>query len=294
MAIALSQPPVPPHLVRRHALEKLLRKDGSVDWSPWYLTEEEDMGQSVEQGELIDVLGSSLKVLSEEKGWSPIYIAGDNFFAWVEGEPYVQVSPDIYLLDMVPPPDQPLPRRFEVWREHIPPRFALEIVSTDWRKDYDINPARYDHLGVSELVLADSEAVKRDLSGKGRAPFVVYRRNASDRMELAYMGDGPVFCVEIDSYLIFHSSSPERPRVRISRNAAGNDIVPTLTEKAAAAEQRAASAEQKVDAAEQKAAAAEQKAAAAEQKAAAAEQKAAAQAAELDALRARLRTLEDS
>ena len=248
MAIAVPKRPLPPHLVRPHALESLVGSDGTIDWSPWYLTEEEDMGQSGEQGDIIEVLASSLEVLAGERGWS-VRVGKDNFFAWVEGQPKVQVSPDIYLLDLLPPSDEPLPRRWETWRvEHGPPRLALEIVSSEWKKDYDINPPRYDHLGVAELVLADAEAVVRDLTGKGRAPFVVYRRSARDRLELAYRGEGPALCDEIDAYLYWDKSHPARPRVRISRDPEGSDLVPTVAEKAMAAEDRAKTAEDKAEA----------------------------------------------
>ena len=268
------------------------------------------MGQSGEQGQIIEVLRSSLLVFAEEQGWSSVLVASDNFFAWVDGEPHVQVSPDVYILDNPPAFDDPLPGRWETWRpEHRPPRFAVEIVSTKWKKDYDINPARYDHLGVGELVLADRDAFVRGLSGekrtankkaaKKRAPFLVYRRNEHDRLERVYRGNGPVHCAEIDAYLCFQHSSPGRPRVRISRDPKGVDIVPTEGEKIAlaqakvvAAKEAAAAAEKKVAAAEKKASNAEKKAADAQQKAADAEKTAAAQAEELAALRARLQAFE--
>ncbi|MCG8422231.1 MAG: Uma2 family endonuclease [Proteobacteria bacterium] len=327
------------HRVRPHALEGLRRSDGTIDWSPWYLTEEEDMGQSGEQGQIIDVLQSSLQVLAGQRGWSSVLVASDNFFAWVDGEPYVQVSPDVYLLDNPPGPDEPMPGRWEVWRpEHSVPRFVVEIVSARWKKDYEINPARYDHLGVSELVLADRDAfvrtsqqgmrsgvaaeqsgrvrggrglvsepasaaghsraaghsIGRDTIAIDRVPLSVYRRSAADRLELAYAGNGPAFCAELDAYLCFKQSSPGRPRVRISRDPAGNDIVPTLIESRTAAEERASAAEERASAAEERASAAEERASAAEEQAAEARREAAAQAAEIAALRNRLRDPQES
>ncbi|MCG8424520.1 MAG: Uma2 family endonuclease [Proteobacteria bacterium] len=303
IAIAIAKPvatrPVPAHLIRPHALEGLRRSDGTIDWSPWYLTEEEDMGQSGEQGQIIEVLQSSLQVLARERGWSSVLVASDNFFAWVDGEPYVQVSPDVYLLDNPPSTDEPMPGRWEVWRpEHSVPRFVVEIVSTQWKKDYEINPARYDHLGVGELVLADRDAVvrasrqdrrsgvpagrsnDRNLTARDRVPLSVYRRSADDRLELAYSGNGPAFCAELDAYLCFEQSSPGRPRVRVSRDPEGNHIVPTFAEKDAAAENRVRTAEDRVRTAEDRARTAEDKATA--------------QAAEIAALRARLRDLHNS
>src|SRR5262249_33190383 len=103
-----------------------------VDWSCWYLTDEEDMGQSVEQGYDITAVLSSLKVLLRERGSTRRLAACDNFFAWMEAEPNVRVSPDVYLLDDPPPP--PWPKMWQTWLPgHKPPRWALEIVSDDWK-----------------------------------------------------------------------------------------------------------------------------------------------------------------
>ncbi|MCG8421595.1 MAG: hypothetical protein MJE77_27055 [Proteobacteria bacterium] len=130
VAVAVAKPPTPNRLIRGHALDRLRRSDGTIDWSPWYLTEQEDMGQSGEQGQIIDVLQSSLRVLARERSWSSVLVGSDNFFAWVEGEPSVQVSSDVYILDHPPATDEPLPRRWEVWRpDHSVPRFVVEIVS---------------------------------------------------------------------------------------------------------------------------------------------------------------------
>ena len=235
MALRLATPPPPPYHIRRHALGELLRPDGSIDWSPWYLTDEEDMGQGGEQGQIIALLQASLNAWAREQRWSPTtLIASDNFFAWVEGEPFVQVSPDIYVLDEpVYTADGKFPGRWEVWRPgQAPPRFAVEIVSSNWKKDYAINPARYDHLGVHELVLADGDAVTRDLSARGRYPFAVYRRTADDRLELAYRGPGPAYCAELGAYLCFQADSAlGGPRVRVSRDTEGKDIVATADEQ---------------------------------------------------------------
>ncbi len=301
MAIA-ARKRLPAYLVRPHALEALVKSDGTIDWSPWYLTEEEDMGQSGEQCDIIDVLRSSLAMLAEERGWSSLRIASDEFFAWVESETYVQASPEVYLLDDPPITEERLPRRWETWRPgHNPPRFAVEIVSSEWKKDYAINPARYDHMGVAELVLVDADALVRDLSARGRAPLVVYRRSESDRLERVYFGAGPAFCAEIDAYLCFGLAAPGQPRVRISRDPHGEDRVATIEEDRAAtkeeladAEARIAFTEKQAAKAEKQAAKAEKQAAKAKKQAAKAEQQAAARAEEIAALRARLQELEGS
>ena len=225
------------------------------------------MGQSGEQGRIIEILRSSLQVLVEERGWSSVLVASDNFFAWIEGEPFVQISPDVYLVDypalsMTEPGDaasgpsarsitarmvdEPLPRRWELWRpDHRPPRLVIEIVSRDWKKDYHISPDRYARLGVQELVLVDPAAFSRDLSKAGRAPFLVFRRDSSGELVRAYRGREPAYCASIDAFLSFRPSPEGAARIRICRDDAGIDIVCTAWEKAAAAERKAAAAEAK-------------------------------------------------
>ena len=248
--------------------------DGAIDWSPWYLTDEEDMSQSGEQSEIIGVLVSSLKTLAAERNWSSVYVGCDNFFAWVQDEPCVQVSPDVYLLDNPPPSDQRLPRRWETWRpDHRPPRFAVEIVSLDWKKDYTINPARYDHLGTDELVIADADAFTHKVRNCERVPFQVFRRDTDDVLKAVDRGSGPVYCAELAAYLCFHHSPGEYIQVRVTRDAEGLEPVPTAREMvhAQAAHIEAQAAELESQAAELES-----------------------QATQIEALRARLRQLDGS
>ena len=81
--------------------------DLPIDWSSWYLTDEEDMGQAPEQDQICNILRSSLQRLAEERGWTRILAGVDHFFGWVKHEPLVRVSPDVFLLD--DPPDVPPP-----------------------------------------------------------------------------------------------------------------------------------------------------------------------------------------
>lgn len=81
--------------------------EATVDWSSWYLTDGEDLGQSGEQRANIKAFDSSLDVLAAERGWSGVHIGSDQFFAWRRDEPLVRVSPDVYLLD--DPPERPFP-----------------------------------------------------------------------------------------------------------------------------------------------------------------------------------------
>ena len=205
-----------------------------VDWSTWYLTDQEDMGESVEQTEIIRRLLSSMGELAAERGWKNAFWAGNNFFAWVREEPLVRVSPDVYLLDDPPPP--PRPRMWQTWLPgHKPPRWAVEIVSEDWKKDYDDAPLKYAQLGARELVIFDPEAALSSERRAPRVPLQVYRRYADAAFVRIYCGEGPAFSEEIGAFLVVQREGPAA-RLRIARDAAGEDLVPTAEERARAAE----------------------------------------------------------
>jgi Uma2 family endonuclease len=216
-----------------------------VDWSAWYLTDEEDMGEGCEQGEIIRILLSCLGQLAAERGWQNVLIAGDNYFAWVKDQPLVRVSPDVYLLDEPPPP--PLPKMWETWLPgRKPPRFAVEIVSDDWKKDYDDNPPKYAQLGCRELVIFDPEAVLKAERKGSRVPLQVYRRDEDGAFVNVYRGDGPVYCEEIGAHLAVRREGAT-VRLRVTRDAAGMNLVPTAEERAQVEAQARKTAEAEIE-----------------------------------------------
>ncbi|HEX2567948.1 MAG TPA: Uma2 family endonuclease [Polyangia bacterium] len=243
-----------------------------VDWSSWYLTDEEDMGESAEQGEIVRILLSVLREWARERGWERIFWGRDQFFAWVPGQPQVRVSPDIYLID--DPPPAPLPDSWQTWLPgHRPPRFAVEVVSHDHQKDYEDAPLKYAQLGTQELVIFDPGALPRV---ERRIPLQQYRRNAAGAFLRVYAGPGPVHSVELDAHLVLRKEGSV-VRLRLARDAAGQDLVPTAEERAEAeakARREAEAARCKAEAAQHKAEAARRKAEAAQHKAEAARRKA--------------------
>ncbi len=56
----------------------------TIDWSAWYLTDEEDMGEGCEQEQIIWILKQILTELKRERGWTNVHIGADQFFAWIE------------------------------------------------------------------------------------------------------------------------------------------------------------------------------------------------------------------
>ena len=198
------------------------------------------MGESPEQHSIILLFLTCLIELANERKWANTFIGSNTFFQWVEHHPQVQVSPDVYLLDNVP---GELPGAWQTWQPGVsPPRFALEIVSVNWKKDYEDGPERYASLGCRELVIFDPTAVGRRNSDV-RRPLIVYRRGEDAGFVQVYGGDGPVFSEEIGAWLV---ARPEngRPRLRLSKNAAGTRLVESSPEAAQSA--RAALADEKL------------------------------------------------
>jgi Uma2 family endonuclease len=222
-----------------------------VDWSAWYLTDEQDMGESVEQTQINRAVLSSLDELAPARGWSNTLWSSDNFFAWIREEPLVRVSPDVYLLDDPPPP--PHPKMWQTWLPgHKPPRWALEVVSEDWKKDYEEAPLKYAQLGTRELVIFDPEIA---LSAERRGPRValqVYRRDADGAFVRVYAGEGPAPSEELDAFLLVKRDGGV-VRLRIALDSSGKELVPTSEEAKQAAETRARSEAEARQAAETRA-----------------------------------------
>ena len=197
----------------------------NVDWSDWYLTDEADMGESGEQYLIIRALLSYLTELARERAWQDTLIGADQFFAWIEQEPLVRVSPDVYLLDH--PPPRPLPASWQTWLPgHHPPRLAFEIVSeSNWRKDYRDAPAKYAQLGAKELIIFDPEAAaKRTTKFKERVALQVFRRNIDSGFIRVHSGSNPVRSEELDAWLVVYRES-NTASLRIARDAKGKDLI---------------------------------------------------------------------
>lgn len=239
----------------------LLEGGTNIDWSHWYLTDEEDMGQSPEQHAAIQRFLSAARTLAFERGWSPekLLIASDCFFGWMEAEPLVRVSPDVFVLD--DPPGRPYPASFLTWRGVKPPRFALEIVSEKWVKDYDDAPDKYAVLGTRELVIFDAgNSPRRNVR---RERIQVFRRDALGALVRVYHGSGPAFSVELDCWLVVDQNG-DALELALARDPNGRDLIPTEGQRAELERSRAEA--EKARAEEEKRRAEEEKARAEEEK----------------------------
>lgn len=201
--------------------------DPPADLSVWPLDGSEHVAESCEQGLIIRTLLSSLQELIETRGWSRVFAAADNYFAWVPGQPAKRVSPDVYLLD--DPPER-IPKMWRTWLPGNPaPRWALEIVSTDWLKDYEQDPVRYEELGCRELVVFDPDVALGRKCSPRRAGLMVFRRAEGGALERVYSGTGPVWSEQLEVWLVAVREGYS-VRLRLSEDQAGTRLVPTAQE----------------------------------------------------------------
>ncbi len=216
--------------------------EAPIDWSSWYLRDEDDVGQSPEQDHIIRVFADVLGEFVRLRGLTNVLVGVDAFFAWLETEPLVRVSPDVYLLD--DPPSPPWPRSWQVWQSKAgaprihPPRFALEVVSPEsWRKDYDDNPPKYALLGTRELLIYDPEVALEAAPGPGRWALQQYQSLPDGQFVRTYKGSGPVELASLDaSAVVVPDGGVAWLRLAIDGGAA---LIPTAAERAEAESRRA-------------------------------------------------------
>ena len=168
----------------------------------------------MEQSFIIRVLLSCIEELARERGWARTLVGSDQFFAWVEKEPLVRVSPDVYLLD---DPPETYPSSWQVWLPgHKPPRFAVEVVSAESaRKDYFEAPLKYAQLGARELVIFDPEIAQGVVGGEDRRAITVYRREEDGGFVRVYGGDGPAWSSELEAWVVVRREAVEAELARL-------------------------------------------------------------------------------
>ena len=210
-----------------------------------------------------------------------VYVSGDLFIYYEEGNPRARVAPDVFVAFGVPKHKRPI---YKLWEEGVVPAFVMEVASVStWREDEGRKAKLYERLGVPEYWQYDPTGEYLGLKLKGRR-----------LVEGAYV---PQPVVEsLDGTLLLRSESLALDfRVKGEEShffdpATGRRLLSLREQYRAHREQLAARrvAESRADAAESRAAAAESRADAAESRADTAESRADTAEAELAALRARL------
>ena len=85
-----------------------------------------------------------------------VYVAGNNFLYYEEGNPKAAVSPDVYVVRGVSNEQR---RTYQLWKEQgHAPCFVMELSSrSTWLEDHGNKKAVYAMLGVSEYFMFDPE-----------------------------------------------------------------------------------------------------------------------------------------
>jgi hypothetical protein len=122
-------------------------------------------------------------------------------------------------------------RTWKLWQDRVVPSFTLEIVSQDWEKDYIEVPARYDALGVPEVLVFDPGFAEHPHGMRwqvfrrvGKRGLVCVERSHGDRVRSKALG------------CWFRAVGEGRDtRVRVAVGPRGEALVPTAEEREEAA-----------------------------------------------------------
>jgi len=193
---------------------------------PTIYPEEERVGEDMLQRCIIELLRPLLKRwLGGRKVRA--FVGADQFIYWRQHDSHARVVPDLYVLPGVDPDERV--RSWKIWLDRVVPSFALEVVSTDWWKDYAEVLDRYEKLGVPEVLVVDPDWQER---ADGRCWQVFRRVGKGDKRRLV--------CVEatredrVRSKALgcwFRVVGEGRDlRVRIGVGEGGEELVPTVEE----------------------------------------------------------------
>jgi Uma2 family endonuclease len=189
---------------------------------------EDDLGETLLHFLIRSLLVPLVRRYLEERGWTAL-VGSDQFVYWVPGNPQKTVAPDLYL---VPGAD---PRRdvriWQVWVEGVAPKLAVEIVSDDVAKDYEVGPRRYAELGVDELVVYDPDHA----SAPNRVRWQAYRRRGGQLVLEERTAADRVWCETLGCFLR-EVHGDDGPRVRLGVGPGGEELFPTADEALSAAE----------------------------------------------------------
>lgn len=214
----------------------------------WVLPEA-DVPESNPHRDAVELLRSILLAFVA-RSQRDILVAANLGCRWNQGKPSIGVDPDIALLEPAPPEGVKI-SCLRTWLPgHVPPRFAVEVVSaTNASKDYEDAPAKYALLGTRELVVFDPEGLGPASLG-GPHTLQVWRREGGQSgqsvptMTRVYAGEGPTQSAELGAWLV----AAEGGRLRIADDPAGSSLWLTEAEEQGAARRQAEAAHRQAEA----------------------------------------------
>ncbi|MEO5729926.1 MAG: Uma2 family endonuclease [Byssovorax sp.] len=152
---------------------------------------EDDMGESTLQRFISELLRTLVERWLAERG-KATFVGADQFFYWEQYNPTRRIAPAVYVLPGVAPGKAV--GVWKVWETGCVPSFALEVVSQDVDRHYLASPARYDRLGVDELVMLDPDHALHptrflfQVFRKGKRGLVRVEATNADRVKSKILG----------------------------------------------------------------------------------------------------------
>ena len=112
------------------------------------------------------ILGSFASLDLHFRDRPDVYVSGDLFIYYEEGNPRARVAPDVFVVFGVPKRNRPI---YKLWEEGVVPAFVMEVASRGtWREDEGRKARLYERLGVREYWQYDPTGEYLGLNLKGR------------------------------------------------------------------------------------------------------------------------------
>ena len=132
-------------------MSRVMRPAAAVDY-PY--CDGRPMAESEAQLRAILYLVSALYARFRDR--DDVYVGGDMFVYYEQGNPEAVVAPDVFVVMGAPKREDDPRLSYRLWEEPKGPDFVLEVASrSTWAKDRDRNRALYARLGVQEYWLYD-------------------------------------------------------------------------------------------------------------------------------------------
>ena len=198
---------------------------------PLHFPVEATMPETKRHLELRTVLFALLKTFAAEHS-----IGSEQFVYWMATEPARCIAPDAFV--RLGTPDT----SFDSWKtwERGAPQLAVEIVSASDapEKDWKEKLAKYHELGVQELV-------RFDPSAPGGSRLRAWDNVDGDLVERSIVGDQTP-CTTLGLSWVVAPAGSYPVALRLARDLAGRDLIPTPEEHAQAETERRLTAERRV------------------------------------------------
>ena len=213
----------------------------------WVLAEE-DMPESNLHRDIVDLLRLILLAFVA-RSCRDALVAANLACRWNVVKRRLGVDPDIALIEPAPPEGANV-KSLLTWKPgHVPPRFAIEVVSeTNPSKDYVDAPAKFARLGTRELVIFDPTLIGPKVRGGPHVLQVWRRDERRGRMRRVYAGDGPAFSEELGAWLVTSTDVRQSlPFLRIADDPEGRSLWLTEAEAQATAREQAEQAKRQAE-----------------------------------------------